>query len=116
MAEPKSEVGFDAFQALDIRVGTITDARDFPEAHKPAYILTIDFGPELGTRTSSARITERYAKADLLGRQVAAVVNFPPKKIGPVRSECLVLGFSDERGRVVLVTPEKPVPNGEPLH
>ena len=89
MPEQKPDVGFDAFQALDIRVGTITHARDFPEARNPAYVLTIDFGPELGSRTSSAQITERYTPADLLGRQVAAVINFPPKKIGPVRSECV---------------------------
>ena len=116
MAEQKPPVDIGAFQALDIRVGTITDVQDFAKARKPAYILTIDFGPDIGTRTSSAQITDHYTKADLLGRQIAAVVNFPPKQIGPVRSECLVLGFADARGRVVLVEPERPVPDGGELH
>lgn len=116
MGAPKPEVGFETFDALDIRVGTITAVRDFAEARKPAYVLTIDFGPDVGTRTSSAQIKDLYSEADLQGRQVAAVINFPPKKIGPVRSECLVLGFADEHGRVVLIEPERPVPNGNPLH
>jgi tRNA-binding protein len=116
MAGQKPQVDVDTFQALDIRVGTITKVRDFAEARTPAYILTIDFGPDVGTRTSSAQITDHYTTSDLLGRQIAAVINFPPKQIGPVRSECLVLGFNDARGRVVLVEPERPVPNGGTLH
>jgi tRNA-binding protein len=116
MAGQKPQVDVGAFQALDIRVGTITEVQDLPKARAPAYVLTIDFGPDIGTRTSSAQITDRYTKSGLLGRQIAAVVNFPPKQIGPVRSECLVLGFTDDRGRVVLVEPDRPVPNGGALH
>jgi tRNA-binding protein len=116
MTAPKPEVTFDDFLKLDIRVGTVTQVEDFPEARRPAYKLTIDFGPDVGTKRSSAQITELYAKADLQGRQVAAVVNFPDKQIGKFRSECLVLGFTDAAGRVVLVQPERPVPNGGALH
>lgn len=106
------EIGFDQFLAVDIRVGTIVEAAPFPEARKPAFKLTIDFGPRLGRKRSSAQITEHYDPADLLGRQVAAVVNFPPRQIGPMMSEVLTLGFPDEHGKVVLVQPSKPVPNG----
>jgi len=112
-AAPAAEpIGFDQFLAVDIRVGTILEALPFPEARKPAYRLTIDFGPVIGVKRSSAQITEHYALEDLPGRQVAAVVNFPPRQIGPMMSEVLTLGFPDENGRVVLVQPSVPVPNG----
>ena len=106
------EIAFDQFLAVDIRVGTIVAAHPFPEARKPAFILEIDFGPAIGVKRSSAQITEHYALDDLPGRQVAAVVNFPPRQIGPMRSEVLTLGFPDEEGKVVLVQPSIPVPNG----
>lgn len=105
-------IGFGQFLAVDIRVGTIVEALPFPEARKPAYKLLIDFGPAIGRKRSSAQITERYALEDLPGTQVAAVVNFPPRQIGPVMSEVLTLGFPDAEGRVVLVRPSVPVPNG----
>ena len=105
-------IGFDDFLAVDIRVGTILEALPFPEARKPAYRLVIDFGPMIGVKRSSAQITEHYSLADLPGRQVAAVVNFPPRQIGPMMSDVLTLGFPDESGRVVLVSPSRPVPNG----
>ena len=106
------QISFDQFLALDIRVGTILAAHPFPEARKPAYIIEIDFGPAIGRKRSSAQITEHYALEDLPGRQVAAVVNFPPRQIGPMRSEVLTLGFPDADGKVVLVQPSEPVPNG----
>jgi len=109
-------ITIDDFLAVDIRVGTITTAEPFPEARKPAYKLTIDFGPELGEKRSSAQITTNYAPQDLVGRQVLAVVNFPPRQIGPVKSEVLTLGLSDENGDIVLIAPERPVPDGERLH
>lgn len=109
---PAPEIAFDAFLVVDIRVGTIVAAHPFPEARKPAFILEIDFGPALGRKRSSAQITDHYRLEDLPGRQVAAVVNFPPRQIGPMRSEVLTLGFPDAEGRVVLVAPSKPVPNG----
>ena len=105
-------IGFDDFLAVDIRVGTILEALPFPEARKPAYRLVIDFGPVIGVKRSSAQITEHYSLSDLPGRQVAAVVNFPPRQIGPMMSDVLTLGFPDESGRVVLVSPSRPVPNG----
>lgn len=105
-------IGFDDFLKVDIRVGTIVDAQEFPEARRPAYRLWVDFGEELGVKKTSAQVTKRYALADLPGRQVAAVVNFPPKQIGPVRSEVLVLGFPDADGEVVMVGVDHPVPNG----
>ncbi|MDV3458098.1 tRNA-binding protein [Sphingomonas sp. HF-S4] len=105
-------IGFDQFLAVDIRVGTIVEALPFPEARKPAYKLVIDFGPTIGRKRSSAQITEHYAIEELPGMQVAAVVNFPPRQIGPVMSEVLTLGFPDAEGKVVLFRPTTPVPNG----
>lgn len=110
------QVTFDDFMKLDIRVGTIVEAMPFPQARKPAYRLTIDFGPEIGIKRSSAQITARYTLEDLPGRQVAAVVNFPPRQIGPMMSEVLTLGFPDENGEVVLVQPNLPIPNGGRLY
>jgi tRNA-binding protein len=105
-------IGFDQFLAVDIRIGTILEAHPFPEARKPAYKLLIDFGPVIGHKRSSAQITEHYTLEQLPGMQVAAVVNFPPRQIGPVISEVLTLGFPDAAGKVVLVQPSEPVPNG----
>jgi tRNA-binding protein len=103
------------FEKVELRVGTIVEVADFPEARKPAYRLKIDFGDEIGLRKSSAQITDIYSKQDLVGRQVVAVVNFPPKQIGPMRSECLVTGFHRDDGAVVLVRPDSEVPNGAKL-
>jgi len=111
-AAPQPEIAFDQFLAVDIRVGTIVEARPFPEARKPACRLTIDFGAVIGRKQSSAQITEHYRLEDLVGRQIAAVVNFPPRQIGPMMSEVLTLGFPDAEGRVVLVAPSKDVPDG----
>ncbi|MBB5711279.1 tRNA-binding protein [Sphingomonas xinjiangensis] len=105
-------IGFDQFLAVDIRVGTIVEALPFPEARKPAFKLVIDFGPAIGRKRSSAQITEHYRLEELVGTQVAAVVNFPPRQIGKVMSEVLTLGFPDADGKVVLVRPSEPVPNG----
>ena len=109
------EIGFDDFLRVDIRVGTILSAEPFPEARKPAYKLTIDFGPAIGVKKSSAQITERYALDALPGRQVAAVVNFPPRQIGKFMSEVLTLGFADEGGAVILFSPDHAVPDGARL-
>ena len=105
-------IAFDDFLKVDIRIGTILAADPFPEARKPAFKLRIDFGEPIGVKRSSAQITEHYALEDLVGRQVAAVVNFPPRQIGPMRSEVLTLGFPDADGKVVLIGPSEPVPNG----
>ena len=109
-AEPT--IAFDDWLKVDIRIGTIVAAEQFPEARKPAYKLSIDFGEPIGVKRSSVQITEHYTLDDLVGRQVAAVVNFPPRQIGPMRSEVLTLGFPDAAGKVVLIGPSAPVPNG----
>ena len=109
-------ISFDDFLAVDIRVGTIIKAEHFPEARKPAYKLQIDFGDEIGVKKSSAQITSHYSLDDLVGRQVMAVVNFPPRQIGPVMSEVLTLGVPDGEGEVVLLGPTKNVPNGGRLY
>lgn len=105
-------IDFAAFLAVDIRVGRVVAVDPFPEARKPAYKLTIDFGPVIGTKRSSAQITTLYAPEELTGRLVAAVVNFPPRQIGPFMSEVLTLGFPDAAGNVVLITPDRDVPIG----
>ena len=108
-------IEFEDFLKVDMRVGRIVAVEDFPEARKPAWKLTVDFGPEIGTRRSSAQITN-YAREELEGRRVVAVVNFPPRQIGPVRSEVLVLGASDEQGRIILLAPDTDVPLGARIH
>lgn len=108
-------IDFVDFLKVELRVGEVLSAEEFPEAKKPAYILTIDFGPEIGIKKSSAQLTGLYGPDDLVGRQVVAVVNFPPKQIGPVMSECLVTGFHDREGRVALCVPDKPVEPGTKL-
>ncbi|AMM85480.1 tRNA-binding protein [Martelella sp. AD-3] len=110
------EITFDDFLKVDIRAGTIIEAETFPEARKPAYKLKIDFGPDIGVRKSSAQITVHYTPETLVGRQVMAVVNFPPRQIGPFRSEVLTLGMADANGDIVLAAIDKPVENGAKLH
>ena len=107
-----SEISFDDFMAVDVRVGEIIRAEPFPEARKPAYKLWVNFGDEIGEKKSSAQITVHYSLSELVGKRVMAVVNFPPRQIGPVMSEVLVLGIPDENGAVVLITPDKDVPLG----
>jgi tRNA-binding protein len=109
------EIAFDDFLAVDMRVGRVTGVEEFPEARKPAWKLTIDFGEELGTKRSSAQITN-YARGELDGRLVVAVVNFPPRQIGPFMSEVLVLGASDSEGRIILLHPDTDVPVGARIH
>ena len=110
-----NEITWSEFERVELRVGTVVSVDAFPEARTPAYKLRIDFGEEIGTRKSSAQITDLYTPQDLLGRQVVAVVNFPPKQIGPLMSECLVTGFHREDGAVVLTSVERAVPNGAKL-
>ena len=114
-APPAAQITFDQFLAVDIRIGTIVAVDPFPEARKPAFKLTLDFGPGIGIKKSSAQLTQNYEAASLVGRKVASVVNFPPRQIGKFMSEVLTLGFPDEAGNVVLFAPDKSVPNGARL-
>ncbi|WP_291842109.1 tRNA-binding protein [Maricaulis sp.] len=114
--EGQGTASIEDFLRLDIRIGTVVQAEPFPEARKPAIRLWIDFGEELGTKKSSAQITAHYTPDALIGRQVLAVVNFPPRQIGPMRSEVLTLGVSDGTGEIVLMAPDQCVPNGSRLH
>lgn len=111
-----AEITFDDFLAVDIRVGTVVKAEPYPEARKPAIKLWVDFGDEIGEKKSSAQITAHYDPETIVGKQVMAVVNFPPRQIGKFMSEILVLGLSDENGDIVLLAPDKPVPNGARMH
>ncbi len=106
------QISYADFTKVEVRVGTVVAAEPFPEARHPAYRLRVDFGPEIGVKKTSAQLTAHYRPADLVGRQVAAVVNFPPKQIGKSMSEVLVLGFPDALGEVVLIAPDREVPNG----
>lgn len=112
-ADRPGEISFDQFLAVDIRVGTITRAEEFPEARKPAIKLWVDFGEEIGERKSSAQITAHYTPDTIVGKQVIGVVNFPPRQIGPVMSEVLILGLHDRNGGIVLLAPDHAVENGE---
>ena len=109
------EISWKDFEKVELRVGRVLTADPFPEARKPAWILRVDFGDEFGIKKSSAQITEHYSPEDLVGKLVVGVVNFPPKQIGPVRSECLVTGFYDANGHVVLCVPDQEVPLGSKL-
>lgn len=113
---PAPEIGFDDFLKVDVRVGRIVKAEPFPQARKPAYRLEIDFGEGIGVKRSSAQITSNYARDELVGRQVLAVVNFPPRQIGPMMSQVLTLGVPDDAGEVVLLAPEREVPLGSRLY
>lgn len=108
-------ISWQEFEKVELRVGTIVTVEPFPEARKPAYKLTVDFGPEIGHKRSSAQITAHYTADELKGRQVVGVVNFPPKRIGPFMSECLITGFYREDGTVILAVPDKPVKDGAKL-
>jgi tRNA-binding protein len=108
-------ITFEEFEKVELRVGTVVEASDFPEAKKPAIKMVIDFGPEIGIKKSSAQITTHYTPAELIGRQVVCVVNFKPRQIGPFMSECLTTGFADENGGIVLIAPDAKVPNGAKL-
>ena len=110
------EISFDDFLKVDVRVGRVVEAEEFPEARKPAYKMRVDFGPDIGIKKTSAQITKHYTPESLVGKLVIAVVNFPPRQIGPVRSEVLTLGVPDEDGEVVLLTPDKNVPIGGRLY
>ena len=114
-APASDQITFDQFLAVDIRLGTVVAVEPFPEARKPSWKLRIDFGPGIGIKKSSAQIVHHYAAEDLMGRQVAAVVNFPPRQIGPFMSEVLTVGFPDANGAVVLIRPDLAVPNGARL-
>jgi len=109
------EITWQDFEAVELRAGTVVRVEDFPEARQPAYKITVDFGAGIGLRKTSARITDLYTKEELTGRQIIGVINFPPKQIGPVRSEFLLTGFYREDGAVVIAVPERPVPNGAKL-
>jgi len=109
------QIDWEQFEMVQLRVGRVVDIADFPEAKKPAYKVTVDFGPDIGVKKSSARITDLYSKEELLGRQILGVVNFPPKQIGPMRSEFLLTGFYRDDGAVVLAVPEREVPLGSRL-
>lgn len=111
MQRKSGKISWNDFSKVELRTGTIVTVEDFPQARKPAYILHVDFGPEIGTLKSSAQITDIYSKGDLVGKQVIGVVNFPDKQIGPIKSQCLVTGFIGEKG-VVLAVPDKAVANG----
>lgn len=110
-----THITWEQFQAVELRVGTIVKVEPFPEARKPAYKLQVDFGDDIGVKKSSAQITDLYSVEELLGKQVMGVVNFPPKQIGPIMSECLVTGFYDQQGQVILAVPDKVAPNGARL-
>jgi len=110
------DVTFDDFLKVDVRVGTVVRAEPFPEARNPAIKIWVDFGDEIGERKTSAQVTVHYTPDDLIGRQVMAVVNFPPRQIGKFMSEILVLGFPDAQGAIVLATPDQQVPNGGRMH
>jgi len=110
-----NQIEWDDFQKVELRIGTIVEACEFPEARRPAFKLKVDFGSEIGVRKSSAQITHLYTPEQLIGKQVLAIVNFPPKQIGPMMSECLVTGFHRENGDVVLAVPDQQIPNGSRL-
>ncbi len=113
--EKMKKISWQEFEQVELRVGTIIKTEDFPEAKKSAYKLTIDFGEEIGTLKSSAQITQNYTKEELIGKQILGVVNFPPKQIGPFMSECLVTGFYDTEGGIMLAVPDHEIPNGSKL-
>ena len=112
----RDTIVYSDFDKVDIRVGTVLKVDPFPEARKSAFILWVDFGPEVGERKTSAQITKNYTLGNLIGKKVAAVINFQPKQIGPLMSECLLLGFPDELGEVVLISPDRDVPDGGRLY